>query len=62
MTKKEKEYVADVVQGDGFDYAFRGYTDSKDKVKDTKFHKLRKAYIKAIKELEDYTECNKEEY
>jgi len=53
MTKKQREYVRDTIENEGFDYAFRHYSDYEE-IKDEKFHELRKAYEQAAKELEDY--------
>ena len=47
------EYVHTVMYNEGFDYAFCHYETFK-KVKDKKFHTLRKAYLKAQKDLENY--------
>ena len=54
MTGKELQYVRNIVDNEGFDYAFRNYTDFVEEVKDVEFHKLRKAYVKAAKELDVY--------
>lgn len=54
MQKKEKEYLRDVVECEGFDYAFAHYT-AFENVKDEEFHRLRKAYLDARKALIDYT-------
>lgn len=53
MTKKEKIDLTFRIENEGFDYAFQHYSDFKE-IKDNKFHELRKAYLKAAKELEDY--------
>lgn len=55
MTGKDKQYVLNIIDNEGFDYAFTGYSDFKE-VKDPEFHRLRKAYLKAAKELEKYLE------
>lgn len=47
------EYVHEVMFHEGFDYAFC-YYETFEQVKDTKFHKLREAYIKAKEKLEQY--------
>lgn len=47
------EDVADVVEMEGFDYAFRHYS-SFEKVDDKEFHKLRQAYVDAADALENY--------
>jgi hypothetical protein len=54
MTGSEIDYVRAVIDNEGFDYAFRNYTDFVDKVKDEKFHVLRLAYVKAAAELAKY--------
>jgi ribosomal protein L19 len=54
MTGTELQYVRDTIDNEGFDYAFRHYTDFVDEVKDVEFHKLRKAYVEAAKELDVY--------
>lgn len=41
------------VESEGFDYAFRSYSDFQH-IKDKKFHNLRKAYVKAAQALVDY--------
>lgn len=46
-------HVRATVENEGFDYAFRSYSDFHE-VKDKKFHKLREAYLAAAKALEDY--------
>ena len=45
--------VAACVDNEGFDYAFRNYSDFKE-VKDEEFHKLRKAYVDAADALAEY--------
>lgn len=45
--------VAACIENEGFDYAFRNYSDFRD-VKDQEFHRLRKAYIEAADALSDY--------
>jgi len=47
------EYVHYTMHHEGFDYAFCNYSQFK-KVKDKKFHELRKAYIEAQEKLEEY--------
>lgn len=41
------------IENEGFDYAFRHYSDFKE-VKDKKFHELREAYVEAAQSLSDY--------
>lgn len=45
--------VQEVIDREGFDYAFREYSEFK-QVKDKKFHQLRMAYIDAANELEKF--------
>jgi hypothetical protein len=45
--------VAACVENEGFDYAFRHYSDFKE-VKDVEFHILRQAYVKAAEALAEY--------
>jgi len=60
MTDEEKKEVWWRCGEDGFDYAFRNYSDFSE-VKDTRFHELREAYIKAAQELAAYVECDLDE-
>lgn len=53
MNPTDQESVADVVEQEGFDYAFRHYSDFK-QIKDVHFHRLRKAYKDAAEELIEY--------
>lgn len=53
MTKEQKWDVRCTVECEGFDYAFRHYSDFDD-IKDKKFHELREAYKKAAQELADF--------
>lgn len=55
MNDDEARRVLDVVDSEGFDYAFRDYSDFKD-IKDKEFHKLRIAYIEAAAALAAYIE------
>jgi hypothetical protein len=52
-------YVRATIDNEGFDYAFRNYHDFSE-VKDEKFHKLRKAYLEAYKDLAEYVEYDDE--
>jgi hypothetical protein len=45
--------VAACVDNEGFDYAFRKYSNFED-VKDKEFHRLREAYVDAADALEEY--------
>lgn len=47
------EDVLFTVDQEGFDYAFRNYSDFGE-VKDEEFHRLREAYVKAANRLEKY--------
>ncbi len=64
MPKQERKRtindVLDRVEYEGFDYCFISYSSFED-VEDEKFHKLRKAYIKAHAALEDYLEKFRED-
>jgi hypothetical protein len=53
MDAKDLDYVKDTVQTEGFDYAFRHYSDFAN-IKDTLFHELRKAYVDAAEALIRY--------
>jgi hypothetical protein len=55
MNKNDAEDVLSIINNEGFDYAFMHYTSFKE-IKDKKFHKLRRDYIKAQKNLEEYIE------
>ena len=65
MPKNQKEYVEDVIDNEGFDYAFDGYSDfdtfdeydsdgnviNEKKFTNAKFHNARKQYIKSYNAL-----------
>ena len=51
--------VAACVENEGFDYAFRNYSDFKE-VKDNEFHKLRRAYVEAADALSEYIGADEE--
>lgn len=53
MNKKDKKYVCDCVNNEGFDYAFIDYSNFPE-IKDKKFHELRQAYIEARNNLANY--------
>jgi hypothetical protein len=59
MTGKELDYVRGAIDNEGFDYAFRSYSDFAE-VKDRKFHSLRKAYVKAAEALDQYVGSGEE--
>ena len=58
ITDKQKELLLYKMDAEGFDYCFRNYSNWKE-IKDTEFHKLRKAYMEAANALEEY--INKED-
>ncbi len=65
LPKNQKEYVEDVIDNEGFDYAFDGYSDfdifyeydsygnivNEKKFTNAKFHNARKQYLKSYKAL-----------
>ena len=55
MDKLDKEEVLDTIDMEGFDYAFRYYSNFLH-IEDEKFHELRKNYQEAADELEGYLE------
>lgn len=57
MTNKDKDYVRSVIEAEGFDYAFRHYSTF-DKINNGPFHKLRRAYVEAAKNLADFLEVD----
>jgi len=52
-SQKDARYVRSKIEDEGFCYAFIYYSDF-DSVDDEKFHELRKNFIKAQQELDDY--------
>lgn len=52
MDKQQKKTVNDIIEMEGFDYAFLNYSDFED-IEDVEFHKLRKEYLTARKRLAD---------
>ncbi len=52
MDKHQKQAVNDIVENEGFDYAFVHFSDFED-VEDEEFHKLRNEYLEARKRLAD---------
>lgn len=57
---KNLNYVRGVVDNEGFDYAFRCYSDFSE-VKDEEFHRLRLAYVAAADALSAYAGLDGEE-
>lgn len=53
MAAATLEDVRDRIELEGFDYAFRFYSDFKE-VDDPEFHRLREAYVAAAQALDDY--------
>lgn len=53
--EEEIEVLKYKMDDEGFDYCFRDYSDFL-AVEDEKFHELRKAFVKAADELEEYIE------
>lgn len=53
MTKEQRKYILAKIDNEGFDYFFCHYSSCED-IKDERFHELRKAYLKATKDLQDY--------
>lgn len=63
MTEKEKEQWVNVayrMDAEGFHYCFARYSSFRE-IQDSKFHRLRKAYLKAAQELKDYVYGRNEE-
>ena len=50
MKEREKKAVRELVENEGFDYAFAAYIDFRE-IKDNEFHLLRLAYLNARKAL-----------
>ncbi len=53
MKKKDRDYVLNTIENEGFHYAFVHYSDFEEIV-DPEFHKRREAYQQASRELADY--------
>lgn len=51
------DYLLSKIDNEGFDYCFVGYSNWED-IQDEKFHKLRKQYISAQENLENYIKQN----
>lgn len=52
MDKHQKQAVMDIVDNEGFDYAFVHFSDFED-IENEEFHKLRKEYLNARQKLAD---------
>ncbi len=61
MKQKDLKDVCGKIGSEGFDYVFRSYSDFKE-VEDVKFHQLRKAYLKASMDLEEYLNDEADNY
>ncbi|HDR1205965.1 TPA: hypothetical protein QB268_001777, partial [Pasteurella multocida] len=48
MKQEDREYLQSIIENEGFDYAFVGYSHFKE-IQDEEFHKLRLAYLAAQK-------------
>jgi hypothetical protein len=55
MIGKERKFVLDVIDQEGFEYSFEHYSDFKE-VADKRFHELKDAYLKAKEDLKSYIE------
>jgi hypothetical protein len=55
MTGKEKKYVLNIIENEGFEYTFEYYSNFEE-IKDEQFHKLKDVYLKAKEELKSYIE------
>ena len=53
MKVEDANYVKSSIDNEGFDYTFIHYRSFED-IEDEKFHELRKKYIDAHNELENY--------
>ena len=53
MDAKNLDYIRSTIELEGFSYTFEGYSDFED-IKDPEFHRLRRAYVKAARDLKDY--------
>jgi len=57
MTKEDRQAVCEIIERKGLEGCFVSWSEFDD-IDDPRFHKLRKAYLKAMKELEDYLELD----
>ena len=53
LSKQNKIYVKEIIDQEGFDYAFADYTDFKE-IEDLKFPELRLVFLKAREDLRKY--------
>lgn len=54
MKNKDIEIIINLIDSQGFDYAFDQYDHMLEKIKDNKFQQLRESYSKAYEELATY--------
>ncbi len=57
ISEKDKRYLCEKIDSEGFDYTFIHYSSFKD-IDDPQFHALRKAYIEAHNKLAQYIGLN----
>lgn len=53
INKEENKSIVGDIESEGFEYAFVHYSNYDD-IKDSQFHRLRKAFLEARKDLADY--------
>ena len=54
LNKKNNEKVWDIIDSQGFEYAFSDYYSELKKIKDDEFNRLATEYLKAADALRDY--------
>jgi hypothetical protein len=53
MNLEDKKEISYRIENEGFHYCFEHYSNFEE-IKDEKFHELRKAYLEAAKNIEEY--------
>jgi len=53
MKNKDLIYLTNIIDNEGFDYAFKHYSNF-EQIEDEEFHSLRKQYLEAREKLEKY--------
>jgi len=53
LKKEDADSIINIINAEGFHQAFNHYSSYRD-INDTRFHDLRKAYIAASKDLQNY--------
>ena len=53
LNDEDRKYIQSTIEKEGFDYAFVSYSDFSE-IKNQTFHTLRKSYLKAQSELEEF--------